>query len=251
MNLLSSIPKSGRRGDRSQVRIPSPRGQSLGAKKMKCFRQLIAGFAIAAATSAGAQSSPSPASTPAPSVSAEIAAAEAAPSPSATVSVEPPSLIPPNILPDPAALPQIPAGPDLQKLNALFKQSSLGKAADEHRLHLQMVSLETRIRNDEGLHALKMSADKARTDLERRHWLRAYYQHYFKKLKALASTPDLQDYLRAQEAAREASLLQPRVRPETDEAEATALRRAGGGASATTALPKPVQARASDALRQP
>jgi hypothetical protein len=218
---------------------------------MKFFRQLIVGFAIASAASAEAQSSPSPASTPAPAISAEIAAADAALSPSATDSVEPPSLIPPNILPAPAALPQIPAGPDLQKLNALFKQSSLGKAADEHRLHLQMVSLETRIRNDEDLHALKVSADKAHTDLERRHWLRAYYQHYFKKLKALAPSPDLQDYLRARQAAREASLLQPRVRHETDEAEAKALRRAGGEASAATALPKPVQARASDALRRP
>ena len=97
---------------------------------------------------------------------------------------------------------------------------------------------KTRIRNDEDLHALKMSADKARTDLERRHWLRAYYQLYFKKLRALASTPDLQNYLRAHQAAREPSLLQPRVRHETDEAEATALSRAGGGASATTGLAK-------------
>jgi hypothetical protein len=218
---------------------------------MRFFRQLVAGLAIVSATSAGAQSSPSPASTPTPAVSAETTAAEAEPSPAATVSVEPPSLIPPNILPAPAALPQVPAGADLQMLNALFKQSSLGKVADEYRLHLQMVGLETRIRNSEDLHALKMSADKARTDLERRHWLRAYYQLYFKKLRTLALTPELQDYLRAHQAAREASLLQPRVRHETDEAEATALRSAGGGVSATTALRKPVQARANDALRHP
>ena len=133
-------------------------------------------------------------------------------------------------------------------LNALFKQSSLGKAADEHRLHLQMSALETRIRNDEDLHELKASANKARTDLERRHALKAYYKLYYKKLLALASTPDLQDYLRAQEAAHEATLLQPRVRHETDEAEAEALAQLAGGAKAS-ALPTPIQARASEALR--
>ena len=123
MNLSNFVAKSGRRGDRSQVRILSPRDQSLSAKKMKFFRQLVAGLTIVCAATAAAQSSPSPAS--------------ATPSASTPAAVEPPSLIPPNILPGPgaAALPQLPSGPDLQTLNALFKQSSLGKAADEHRLH--------------------------------------------------------------------------------------------------------------------
>ena len=138
----------------------------------------------------------------------------------------------------------------MQMLNALFKQTSLGKAADEHRLHLQMAALETRIRNDKDLHKLKASANKAPTDLERRHGFKAYYQLYFKKLRALAATPDLQEYLRAQEATHETSLLQPRVRHETDEAEAAALAKVAGRAKAT-AVPTPVQARASDALRNP
>ena len=239
MNLSNFVAKSGRRGDRSQVRILSPRDRSLSAKKMKFFRQLVAGLTIVCAATAAAQSSPSPAS--------------ATPSASTPAAVEPPSLIPPNILPGPgaAALPQLPSGPDLQTLNALFKQSSLGKAADEHRLHLQMAELETRIRNDEDLHALKAAANKARTDLERRHGLKVYYQLYFQKLRALASTPDLRDYLRAQETARQASLLQPRVRHETDEAEAEALAKVAGEARSATALPTPVQARASDALRNP
>ena len=220
---------------------------------MRFFRQLIAALAIVCATSAAAQSSPSPDNNPAPAAGAEIAAAQAAPSPSATVSVEPPSLVPANILPGLGALPlpQIPAGPDLPTLNALFKQSSLGKAADEHRLHLQMSALEARIRNDEDLHELKASANKERTDLDRRHGLKAYYQLYFKKLRALAATPELQDYLRAQEASYEASLLQPRVRHETDEAEAAALSQIAGGKNAATALPTPIQARASDALQNP
>jgi hypothetical protein len=219
---------------------------------MNFFRQLIAGLALASATCAVAQSSPSPTISSAAPTSSESAPDAAAPSPSATVAVEPPSLIPPNILPGPgpAALPHIPSGPDLQTLNTFFKQTSLGKTADEHRLHLQMSALETRIRNDEDLHALQASANKARTDLERRHALKAYYKLYFGKLRALASTPDLQDYLKAQEAAHEVALLQPRVRHETDEAEATALGQLAGGAKAS-ALPTPVQARASEALRHP
>ena len=219
---------------------------------MKFIRRLVAVLAIVSATSTGAQS-PSPANAPAPAASAEAASVVATPSPSATVSVEPASLIPPNILPasGATALPQIPAGPDLQMLNTLFKQTSLGKVADEHRLHLQMAALETHIRNDDDLHELKASADKAGTDLERRHRLKTYYQLYFKKLRARASTPDLQDYLRAQQAAREASLLQPRVRHEPDAAEAAALAQIAGGANAATALPTPIQARASDALRNP
>jgi hypothetical protein len=76
---------------------------------------------------------------------------------------------------------------ELQQLNEFFKKTSLGKVADEHRLHLQMVALETRIRNDDDLHALKATALKVPTDLERRHWLKRYYELYFKKLHALAS----------------------------------------------------------------
>jgi len=105
-----------------------------------------------------------------------------------------------------------------------------------------------RIRNDEDLHALKATAFKAPTDLERRHWLKSYYELYFKKLRALATTPDLKAYLDAQEASRKLSLLQPRVRHESDEAEAAVLARAGAAATASKALPTPVQARASEAV---
>ena len=235
MNLKSPISKSG--------------------KGMKFFRQLVAVLTIGSAISAGAQSpTPENAHAPAPAASAGTAApAEATPSPSATVSVEPASLIPPNILPGLGAtgLPQIPAAPDLQMLNALFKQTSLGKAADEYRLHLQMAALETRIRNDDDLHELKASADKARTDLERRRRLRTYYQLYFKKLLASASTPELQANLRAQQAAHEATVLQPRVRHDPDAAEAAALAQIAGAANGATALPTPAQARANNALLNP
>lgn len=111
-----------------------------------------------------------------------------------------------------------------------------------------MSELETRIRNDEQLHALEALALQAPTDLERRHRLRTYYEVYFKKLGGLATTPDLKAYLDAQKAAHELILLQPRVRHETDEAAAAALLQAKAGASVAPA-PTPDQARASEALR--
>ena len=206
-------------------------------------------LALGAASIAQAQSSPSPDDRSAQTANAQMAPATASPSPSATVSIEPPSLIPPNILPAPDSLPKIPPTQELQQLNEFFKKTSLGKVADEHRLHLQMVALETRIRNDEDLHALKATALKVPTDLERRHWLKSYYELYFKKLRALATTPDLKAYLDAQEATRKLSLLQPKVRHESDEAEAAALAKAGAAATAPKALPTPVQARASEAVR--
>ncbi len=211
------------------------------------FRILLASLGGVALTMSA--QTPSPGNTSAQAADAELAASVAAPSPSAVVPVEPPSLIPSNILPAPGALPQIPSAPELEKLNTLFKQSSLGKAADEHRLHVQMANLETRIRNDQDLHDLKAVAQNAPTDLERRHRLRTYYERYYGKLRALASTPDLKSYLDAQEANHELGLLQPRVRHATDEAEAAALVKKRGDQATATALPTPAQARASDAQR--
>jgi hypothetical protein len=216
---------------------------------MKFLPNIAAALMIATAGAARAQSSPSPDNTSAQAANAQLDASAAAPSPSATAPVEPPSLIPPNILPAPNSLPPIPSAPELELLNSFFKTTSLGKAADQYRLHLQMAALETRIRNDEDLHRLKASALKAPTDLERRHRLKTYYEHYFKKLRALVTTPDLKAYLQAQEASHEMSLLQPRVRHESDESEAAALAKASAGATAAKALPTPVQARASEAQR--
>lgn len=191
--------------------------------------------------------SPAPGNPSLPAATAATALPAAAPSPSATVSIEPPSLIPPNILPPPLSLPNTPAAPEIALLNSYFKSTSLGKKADEHRLHVQMVALEARIRNDTDLQALKAVALRAPTDLERRHRLKEYYELYFGRLRARAGTPELKEYLDAQEAARKLALLQPRVRHETDAAEAAALSKASRGA--VSALPTPVQARAGEIVR--
>src|SRR5262249_25377287 len=137
-------------------------------------------LAVVAAVKLAAQS-PTPANSPTPATNASTNLPEATPSPSATAPIEPPSLIPENILPAPNALPKVPMTPDLEALNAFFKQTSLGKQADEQRLHLETAKLEIQIRNDPELHRLRTEAMRQKTDLELRHHLRAYYQVYYKK----------------------------------------------------------------------
>jgi hypothetical protein len=217
----------------------------------KFFLPLSVILAVAVTVRIGAQSSPNPtpASSPAAAVNPPANAPLPAPSPSPTAAIEPPSLIPENILPPPNSLPQVPRTPDLEALNAFFKQTSLGKKADEQRLHLATAKLEVQIRNDPDLHRLWADALRQRTDLDRRHRLRIYYPAYYKKLRNLAATPELKAHISAEEAGRELSLLQPRVRHETDGAAAAALAKARAGASAAPRMPTPIQARASDALR--
>ena len=142
----------------------------------------------------------------------------------------------------------MPASPELEQLKALFKQSSFGKAADEHRLLVQVAELESGVRNDDDLQALKRAAERAPTDLERRHRLRDYYRAYYQKLRARAMTPELRDYLTAQQAATSGRLLQPRVRHETDEAEAAALAKLQAGVTAAP-QPTPIQAKVSDIFK--
>lgn len=202
------------------------------------------------ATIARGQAAANPDNTGAQAVRAEEASAPlpvASPALSPVAEVEPASIIPPNTLPLPGAtsLPPIPAAPELQQLNQLFKRSSLGKIADEHRLHVQMAALQTQIRNDADLHELKTAALEAPTDLDRRHGFRRYYELYYRKLLARADSPELRDYLKAKEAAQELTLLQPRTRHETDEAEAQKLASARAGAAAAP-LSTPTQARVND-----
>ena len=127
MNSTSSIPKSGRRGDRSQVQILSPQmPEFLGA--LNFLPHLLLVLVLAAAGPAGrnrlhllpAGSGGQTANPP--------AADTAAPSPSATVPIEPPSLIPPNILPAPDSLPQIPATAGVGAAQRIFQGNFPGKS---------------------------------------------------------------------------------------------------------------------------
>lgn len=261
LNSISCSDESGRRGDRSQVRFLSFPACPLRTMKKNAVRRgafllmplllLLSAAAVRAQTPTPLRTPASVDNTDAQAVRAEEATAEI-PVPSPTiVPVEPASIIPPNSLPGPGAatLPKIPAAPELEQLNQLFQRTSLGKQADEHRLHVEMSELEVQIRNDQDLHRLRASTDEAHSDLERRHRFRTYYEHYYGKLLRLAQTPELKAYLKTQEASHELVLLQPRVRHGTDEAEATKLAAARAATSATP-VATPAQGKVDDILRQ-
>ena len=204
-------------------------------------------LAVVAAVKLAAQS-PTPANSPAQTTNAPSNIPEATPSPSPTAPIEPPSLIPENILPAPNALPKIPVTPNLEALNAFFKQTSLGKEADEQRLHLETARLEIQIRNDPELHELRAKALRQKTDLELRHHLRTYYQVYYQKLHDLTTDPELQAHITAEGKVRQIGLLQPRTRHEMDEPAVKALGNPPPGASVAPA-PTPVQAKVRQGLR--
>ena len=120
----------------------------------------------------------------------------------------------PQISPTPppteAATPRIPA---IDELDQAFKQSSLGKAADEARLHAQWRELSNRFINDPDLVEARAHAGRAKTDLEKRHRLRAYYTMFYDRMRAQAGSPELKNYIDTHKTQYLALLAQNRVRP--------------------------------------
>src|SRR6266550_9157531 len=100
--------------------------------------------------------------------------------------------ISPTPPPSEAAAPRIPA---IDELDQAFKQSSLGKAADEARLHAQWRELSNRIINDPDLVAARTKADKMKTDLAKREQLRLYYTMFYDRMRAQAASPQLKNYI--------------------------------------------------------
>jgi hypothetical protein len=95
----------------------------------------------------------------------------------------------------------------------MFKPSSLGKAADEARLHQQWREISNSTINDPDLVAARRSAEAATTDLIRRKRLRTYYTMYYDRMRAKAQTPELKNYIDTQKAQHLGALAQNRVRP--------------------------------------
>jgi hypothetical protein len=120
----------------------------------------------------------------------------------------------PQISPTPpqneGTAPRIPA---IEELDQAFKQSSLGKAADEARLHAQWRELSNRIINDRDLVEARANAGKAKTDLEKRHRLRAYYTMFYDRMHAQAGSQELKSYIDTHKTQHLALLAQNRVRP--------------------------------------
>jgi hypothetical protein len=115
--------------------------------------------------------------------------------------------------------PESPAPPNLPErtqIDEIFRQTSLGKAADERRLHLEWRELANQIGNDPHIIEAKKHAEAASTDLEKRRRLRDYYELYYGRLRSLASSAEMKDALDKLKLAHVSRTAQPRVRPEYD-----------------------------------
>ena len=129
-------------------------------------------------------------------------------------STTPQELVPPEVSPVPsqpeAPAPRIPA---IDELDQAFKQSSLGKAADEARLHAQWRELSNRTINDADLVAAKARAERSKTDLVKRQRLRVYYTTFYDRMRARADSEELKKYIDTRKAQHLGLLAQNRVRP--------------------------------------
>jgi hypothetical protein len=116
--------------------------------------------------------------------------------------------------PSPTPPPNGPELPELKQLDDSFnKPKSLGTAADALQTQALWRQLKNRTVNDPDVQAAKKYAQAARTDLEKRKRLRDYYELYYQRMSALATTPELKMALQQFKDVHQAILAQPRVRP--------------------------------------
>jgi hypothetical protein len=173
---------------------------------MKCILAIIAAISVVCAPFVRAQEPPLPAATETPAASPitrpqlDI--------PDIPLTVEPSPLVP-NTSPEPKK-----NAPPISELDAAFKHSSLGQAAEEQRLHLEWRQLRNRAAQDPDIMAAKAATRRTRTDLEKRKLLQAYYKLYYERMQALAATPEMKAYLEEKKKAIISSYEQPRVRPQ-------------------------------------
>jgi len=121
---------------------------------------------------------------------------------------------------EPTPSPVPPNGPELPEISQLdqtfSKPRSLGKEADAARVHVEWRQLKNRTVNDPEVQAAKAYAQAARTDLEKRNRLRNYYNIYYERMSALATTPEIKLALQGLKSSHQGVLAQPRVRPTPD-----------------------------------
>jgi hypothetical protein len=154
--------------------------------------------------------------TPSPTPTANSNARPQLNIPEIPMSIEPPNLVPdssPTIPRHPAVPALAKTAPALSELDALFQKSPLATAAEVERLHLEWRQLQNRTAYDPEVVAAKEAATRTKTDVEKRARLRAYYNIYYAHMQALASSPEIKNYLEGQKAAVLNSLAQPRVHP--------------------------------------
>lgn len=109
--------------------------------------------------------------------------------------------------------PSPPNLPEISQLDEMFKQTSLGKEADEQRLRVEWRQLKNQLANDPDLIATRRAAEKTRTDLQKRVRLRSYYKLYFAKIRLLSMSPEMKQRIDGMEAGQLNSTSQSRVRP--------------------------------------
>lgn len=136
--------------------------------------------------------------------------------PEIPISVEPPALVQDSVIPQRPPLRALAKTvPALSELDAAFQKSPLAKEAEEYRLHVEWRRLQNHAAHDPEVVAAKASTTTAKTDLEKRARLRAYYDIYYARMQALASNPEIKTYLDGKKAVALESLAQHRVRPST------------------------------------
>ena len=104
--------------------------------------------------------------------------------------------------------------PSISELDAAFQHSSVDQAVEAQRLHLEWRKLKNRVSDDPEIEAAKKAAEAARTELDKRNKMRAYYKLLYGRMQALAATPELKAYLEQRKMGAINSLAQPHVRPE-------------------------------------
>ncbi|PZR75782.1 MAG: hypothetical protein DLM73_04375 [Chthoniobacterales bacterium] len=151
-----------------------------------------------------------------------LPAATETPNPSPSASNTRPELnipeIPMSVEPSPLVPNTSPAShkkaPPLTELDAAFQKTPLGGAAEEQRLHLEWRQLQNQTAHDPEVVAAKEAVNGTKTDVEKRARLHAYYKIYYAHMLALATAPEVKNYLEAKKNEILNSLAQPRVRPE-------------------------------------
>ena len=118
--------------------------------------------------------------------------------------------------PRPAAVTPATRIPERAQIDEIFKQTSLGKEADERRLHIEWRQLQNEIVNQPDIVAAKRSAEQARTDLAKRQRLRDYYELYYGRMRVMARSGEMRSALDQLKLAHLSQLTQARVRHETD-----------------------------------
>src|SRR5436190_6102019 len=113
----------------------------------------------------------------------------------------------------PSPPPNGPELPELKQLDQSFKPPSLGKDAEGAKMRVEWRQLRNRTVNDPAVQAAKTYAQSARTDLEKRNRLREYYDIYYQRMSALATTPQIKLTLQSLKTSHQGLLAQPRVRP--------------------------------------